>query len=65
MKRQELRRGLRRRPTSPTQSAPAINSLWRALALAYYHLNKAEIDGYLDEERALCLELAKQKPQKA
>ena len=26
-------------------------------ALAYYHLNKAEIDGYLEEERALCRQL--------
>lgn len=24
------------------------------VALAYYHLHRAEIDGYLDEERALC-----------
>src|SRR6266478_9159071 len=23
-------------------------------ALAYYHLNKPEIDGYLEEERAVC-----------
>src|SRR4051794_20193134 len=26
-------------------------------ALAYYHLNKAEIDSYLEEERALCRQL--------
>jgi uncharacterized protein (DUF433 family) len=31
-------------------------------ALAYYHLNKAEIDGYLEEERAVCRELKSQKP---
>src|SRR5258708_40085513 len=30
-------------------------------ALAYYHLNKAEIDGYLEEERAACRQLERQK----
>ena len=30
-------------------------------ALAYYHLNKAEIDGYLEEERAVCRQLERQK----
>ena len=29
-------------------------------ALAYYHLNKAEIDGYLEEERAVCRQLERQ-----
>jgi len=28
-------------------------------ALAYYHLNKDEIDGYLEEETALCKSLEK------
>jgi uncharacterized protein (DUF433 family) len=26
-------------------------------ALAYYHLNKSEMDGYLEEERAMCRQL--------
>ena len=30
-------------------------------ALAYYHLNKTEIDGYLEEERGACRELERQK----
>ena len=30
-------------------------------ALAYYHLNKVEIDGYLEEERAGCRQLERQK----
>ncbi len=47
------------------EELPSLSPAEIFTALAYYHLNKAEIDGYLDEERALCLELAKQKPQKA
>src|SRR5438034_10903100 len=31
-------------------------------ALAYYHLNKAEIDAYLEEERTVCRQLEGQKP---
>src|SRR3989442_6768918 len=31
-------------------------------ALAYYQLNMAEIDGYLEEERAVCRQLQRQKP---
>lgn len=31
-------------------------------ALAYYHLNKAEIDGYLEEERTLCRQLEGREP---
>jgi len=30
-------------------------------ALAYYHLNKVEIDGYLEEERLVCRQLERQK----
>jgi uncharacterized protein (DUF433 family) len=30
-------------------------------ALAYYHLNKAEIDGYLEDERTACRQLESQK----
>jgi hypothetical protein len=33
-----------------------------AINLAFYHLNKAEIDGYLEEERAACRQLEGQKP---
>ena len=29
-------------------------------ALAYYHLNKTEIDGYLEEERVVCRQLEHQ-----
>jgi len=31
-------------------------------ALAYYQLNRAEIDGYLEEERSVCRQLQRQKP---
>src|SRR6266700_611783 len=31
-------------------------------ALAYYHLNKADIDGYLEEERAVCRSLERKPP---
>jgi len=31
-------------------------------ALAYYHLNKAEIDGYLEEERSLFRQLEGREP---
>jgi len=34
-------------------------------ALAYYHLNKAEIDGYLEEERAVCRSLERKEPTPA
>lgn len=40
----------------PTLSAAEIFA-----ALAYYHLNKAEIDRYLEEERAVCRRLERQK----
>ena len=30
-------------------------------ALAYYHLNKAEIDGYLEDERNACRQLEREK----
>jgi len=34
-------------------------------ALAYYHLNKEEIDGYLEEERALCRDHERKPPAPA
>ena len=34
-------------------------------ALAYYHLNKAEIDGYLEEERAVCRSQERKPPTSA
>lgn len=39
------------------QELPTLSSAEIFAALAYYHLNKAEIDGYLEEERALCRQL--------
>jgi uncharacterized protein (DUF433 family) len=34
-------------------------------ALAYYHPNKAEIDGYLEAERTACRSLERKEPAKA
>ena len=34
-------------------------------ALAYYHLNKTEIDGYLDEERSICRSLERKSSKAA
>jgi uncharacterized protein (DUF433 family) len=39
----------------------SLNSAELFAALAYYHLNKAEIDGYLEEERAACRRQERQK----
>src|SRR6266478_3456989 len=36
------------------QELPTLSSAEIFAALAYYHLNKGEIDGYLEDERALC-----------
>jgi len=38
-----------------------LNSAEIIAALACYHLNKAEIDAYLEEERAVCRQLERQK----
>ena len=39
------------------QELPTLSPAEIFAALAYYHLNKAEIDGYLEEERAACRQL--------
>lgn len=43
------------------QELPTLSSAEIFAALAYYHLNKEEIDSYLEEERAACRELERQK----
>ena len=43
------------------EEVPSLSSAEIFAALAYYHLNKAEIDGYLEEERATCRRLESQK----
>jgi uncharacterized protein (DUF433 family) len=42
------------------EELPTLSSAEIFAALAYYHLNKAEIDGYLEEERAVCRQLEQQ-----
>ena len=44
------------------EELPTLSSAEVFAALAHYHLNKAEIDGYLEEERAVCRELERSKP---
>src|SRR2546421_6553377 len=39
------------------EELPSLSSAEIFAALAYYHLNKVEIDGYLEEERAACRRL--------
>ena len=39
---------------------PTLDPAQIFAALSYYHLNKAEIDGYLEEERAACRQLGAQ-----
>jgi uncharacterized protein (DUF433 family) len=43
------------------EELPTLSSAEIFAALAYYHLNKAEIDGYLEEERAVARQLDVQK----
>jgi uncharacterized protein (DUF433 family) len=43
------------------EELPTLSSAEVFAALAHYHLNKAEIDGYLEEERAMCRELERRK----
>ena len=43
-----------------SQELPTLSPAEIFAALAYYHLNKAEIDGYLEEERATCAQLERQ-----
>lgn len=35
------------------------------MALAYYHLHREEIEGYLEEDRAVCLSLKRKPPKGA
>ncbi len=44
------------------EELPTLSSAEIFAALAYYHLNKTEIDGYLEEERAACRQLERPKP---
>ncbi len=44
------------------EELPTLSSAEIFAALAYYHLNKAEIDGYLEEERSVCQQMEHQKP---
>jgi uncharacterized protein (DUF433 family) len=47
------------------EELPTLNSAEIFAALAYYHLNKAEIDGYLEKERAACRPLERRKSPQA
>ncbi len=44
------------------EELPTLSSAEIFAALAYYHLNKAEIDGYLEEERTACRQLERRPP---
>ncbi len=46
------------------QELPTLGPAEVFAALAYYHLNKAEIDGYLEEERAACRQLERPEASK-
>ena len=43
------------------EELPTLSSAEIFAALAYYHLNKTEIDAYLEEERLACRQLDRQK----
>ncbi|HEY0455663.1 MAG TPA: DUF433 domain-containing protein [Verrucomicrobiae bacterium] len=43
-----------------SEELPTLNSAEIFAGLAFYHLNKAEIDGYLEEERSVARELQRQ-----
>lgn len=43
------------------EELPSLSAAEIFAALAYYHLNKAEINGYLEEERSACRQLERQK----
>jgi uncharacterized protein (DUF433 family) len=47
------------------EELPTLDPAQIFAALSYYHLNKAEIDGYLEEERAACHQLETQKVARA
>ena len=47
------------------EELPTLSPAEIFAALAYYHLNKPEVDGYLEEERTVCRQLERQQPPNA
>jgi uncharacterized protein (DUF433 family) len=47
------------------EELPTLSPAEIFAALAYSHLNKPEVDGYLDEERTECRQLERQQPPNA
>jgi hypothetical protein len=43
------------------EELPTLSPAEILAALAYYHLNKPEVDGYLEEERTVCRQLERQR----